>query len=206
MADTQCKTCRRSGEKLFLKEEKCFGQKCAMSRKPYAPGRQSKRRSPLSEYGKQLREKQSLKFLYGLRERQFANVVNEAMRKGGTNIVAFLLQLLELRLDNVVFRLGLAKSRSAARQMVSHGHICVNGRKVTIPSHRMKTGDSVSIRTQSIPKKVFADLDIWLKKYSAPLWLKIDRASKLGEVIKEPDVELTELGINVNAIIEFYSR
>lgn len=160
----------------------------------------------MSEYGKQLREKQSLKFLYGLRERQFVNVVNEAMRRGGTNIAAFLLQLLELRLDNVVFRLGLAKSRSAARQMVSHGHICVNGRKVTIPSHRMKTGNSVSIRTQSIPKKVFADLDVWLKKYSAPLWLKIDKASKLGEVVKEPNVELTELGINVNAIIEFYSR
>lgn len=160
----------------------------------------------MSEYGKQLREKQSLKFLYGLRERQFVNVVNEAMRKGGTNIAAFLLQLLELRLDNVVFRLGLAKSRSAARQMVSHGHICVNGRKVTIPSHRVKTGNGVSIRTQSIPKKVFADLDVWLKKYSAPLWLKIDKVSKSGEIVKEPDVALTELGINVNAIIEFYSR
>lgn len=206
MADTQCKTCRRSGEKLFLKEEKCFGQKCAISRKPYAPGRQSKRRSQLSEYGRQLREKQSLKFLYGLRERQFVNVVKEAMRKGGTDIASFLLQLLELRLDNVVFRLGLAKSRSAARQMVSHGHICVNGRKVTIPSHRVKSGDNVSIRTQSIAKKVFTDLDIWLKKYSAPLWLKIDKVSKSGEVVKEPDVELTELGINVNAIIEFYSR
>lgn len=206
MADTQCKTCRRSGEKLFLKEEKCFGQKCAMARKPYAPGRQPKRRSPLSEYGRQLREKQSLKFLYGLRERQFVNIVKEAMRKGGTDIASFLLQLLELRLDNVVFRLGLAKSRSAARQMVSHGHVCVNGRKVTIPSKRMKIGDSVSIRAQSAPKGVFTDLDVWLKKYGAPAWLKIDKASKVGEIVKEPDAQLTELGININAIIEFYSR
>ncbi len=154
----KCKKCRRAGEKLFLKGEKCFGQKCPLSRKPYTPGKfgkggKSGRRRPsrgLSEYGIQLREKQKLKFSYGLRERQFSNYVEESKKRGGGDSKAYLFELLELRLDNVIFRFGLTESRAMARQMISHGHIKVNGRKVNIPSCRLRIGDKISIRPQSV--------------------------------------------------------
>jgi len=206
MSNTQCKTCRRAGQKLFLKEEKCFSPKCAVTRKPYAPGRTPKRKPNVSEYGRQLKEKQALRNLYGLRERQFVNAVKKAMQKGGMEISGQLVRLLESRLDNAVFKLGLAKSRTAARQLVGHGHICVNGRKITIPSYQVKKGDKISIRPQSISIKPFSELDTYLKKYNPPLWLKLDKSLKTGEVTKEPDESVTEMGVNLNAIIEFYSR
>ena len=115
-------------------------------------------------------------------------------------------KILELRLDNAVFRLGFAKSRSSARQMVSHGHIVVNGRKITIPSYRLKKGDEIAVRPQSFGKKVFSDLDLVLKKYNPPVWLKLDKAEKIGEVAGFPGVDAIPPDVDINAIIEFYSR
>jgi len=204
MSTTDCKTCRRVGQKLFLKGEKCLSPKCPLTRKHYPPGRRAKRPRPISEYGRQLKEKQKLKFLYGLREEQFANNVKKATRSGGENIGQCLIELLESRLDNVVFRLGFAKSRSAGRQIVGHGHVLVNGRKVTIPSFLVKKGDKVSVRPQSFSKKVFVDLDIWLKKNEPPSWLKLDKQKRTGEVGKKPDK--AEMDVDLSSIVEFYSR
>ncbi len=206
MATTKCKTCRRSGQKLFLKEEKCFTAKCPMIQKAYAPGRRAKRMKMLSEYGIQLKEKQKLKFTYGLREKQFSNYVKEAMKKSDAETDVLIMSLLESRLDNVVFKLGLAKSRSIARQIVGHGHIYVNGRKVTIPSFRTKKGDKISIKPTSSSKKLFTNLDDNLKKYNTPQWLKLDKAKKEGEVIKNLTRDDIETNINLNSIIGYYSR
>jgi len=168
MLDDKCKKCRRANEKSFLKGEKCYGPKCPLGRKPYAPGIFGKgsgkhfRGRGKSEYGLQLREKQKVKFSYGLRERQFANYVKEASKKSGTETSANLFDILESRLDNVVFRLGLAESRSKARQIVTHGHIMINGRRVNIPSCRMRPGDKLSVRPQSEGKGIFKDIDIKL--------------------------------------------
>ncbi len=193
MIDNKCAKCRRAREKLFLKGEKCFGAKCPVSRKPYPPGKfgskSSKRRRPargLSEYGIQLRNKQKQKFSYGLRERQYANYLKEARQKGKGDVRDYLFQILESRLDNVVFRMGFTDSRANARQMVSHGHITVNGRKIDIPSYRSKKGDKISIKTQSINKNNFKDLDIKIKKYNPPLWINLDREKKVGEIISKP--------------------
>jgi small subunit ribosomal protein S4 len=192
MLDDKCKKCRRAREKLFLKGEKCFGPKCSLTRKPYPPGIFGKggkrKRSPrgLSEFGAQLREKQKQKFSYGLRERQFANYLKEAQARGGGNIKTYLYELLESRLDNVVFRMGFADSRSQARQLVSHGHIMVNGKRIDIPSYRTKKGDKISLRPQSVKKSIFKDLEIKIKKYNPPTWINLDKENKVGEIIGRP--------------------
>lgn len=160
----------------------------------------------MSEYGYQLREKQKLKFLYILRERQFKNYIQEALKGKGGDIPARLAEILELRLDNVAYRLGLAKSRSIARQITGHGHILVNGKKITIPSYRVKIGDKISIRPESSSKKIFQDLDIHLKKYQPPVWLEFDKTKKEGKVVGKPQTQDIEVKANLNAIIEFYSR
>ena len=207
MSTINCKTCRRANQKLFLKGDKCFSPKCPVSRKPYAPGKKSKRPKRLSDYGLQLKEKQKLKFLYGMREKPFLNYVKKAMARGGTNIGLRLTEMLESRLDNVVYKLGFAGSRSAAKQIVSHGHIYVNGKKTNIPSRQLKKGDKIAIRQQSLSKKNFEDLDINFKKYNPPSWLKLDKAKREGEIVTTPSLEAkSDLGINLNSVIEFYSR
>ncbi len=160
----------------------------------------------MSEYGFQLREKQKLKFLYLLRERQVENYIREALKGKSGNIISRLAGFLELRLDNVAYRIGLAKSRSVARQLVGHGHIAVNGKKVNIPSYRLKVGDKIGIRPQSVSKKVFQDIDIRLKKYQPPAWLEMDKDKKEGKIVGKPQEEDIEVKTNLNAIIEFYSR
>ncbi len=209
MITSKCRICRRAKEKLFLKGEKCYTPKCPLTVKPYPPGMQKSGKRPRrggSEYGFQLAEKQKLKFLYLLRERQFKNYIQEALKGKGGDIISRLAEFLELRLDNVVCRLGLAKSRSLARQLVNHGHILVNGKKVNIPSFRLKKGDKISIRLQSADKKVFQDIDIYLKKYAPPAWLELDKEKKEGKVKGKPGAEDIEVKTNLNAIIEFYSR
>lgn len=199
MINDQCKKCRRAGQKLFLKGEKCFTPKCPVTRKPYAPGFFGKKRGKhakrgISEYGAQLREKQDMKFSYGLRERQFQNYIKKANSKtsltAGRQVVsdpaAILMELLESRLDNAVFRLGFAESRTVARQMVLHGHIKVNSRKVNIPSYGLKIGDKISIRPESVNKGVFKDIDVKLKKYNPPSWIKLDKEKKEGEILGPP--------------------
>ena len=194
-----------------MKEEKCYSPKCPVIRKSYPPGVQKSKtakrpRKSMSEYGFQLREKQKLKFLYLLRERQFKNYIQEALKGKGIDITSRLAEILELRLDNVVYRLGFCKSRSVARQLVGHGHIIVNGKKINIPSYRLKTGDKIAIRPQSASKKVFQDLDIYLKKYNPPVWLELDKEKKEGKVVGKPSAQDIEVKTNLNAIIEFYSR
>lgn len=187
----KCKKCRRAGEKLFLKGERCFTPKCAIARKPYVPGPAKKsgghRRPSSTEYAINLRENQKIKFSYGLRTRQFDNYVKEAAAKArGGNVKESLYGFLESRLDNAVYRLGLAESRSIARQMVTHGHIMVNDRRVDIPSYRISIGDKISIRPQSAAKAIFKDLDIKMKKYNPPAWIKLDKAKKEGEIMGMP--------------------
>lgn len=206
--NAKCKICRRTGEKLFLKGDKCFTAKCPMTRKPYPPGifGSQKRHEALSEYGEQLKEKQKLKFTYGLREGQFENYIKEAFKKRGVENTLQLVRLLESRLDNVVFKAGFAKSRSVARQLVSHGHILVNGKKITIPSFRVKNGDLIQINPKKAAKTIFSDLDAALKKYQPPSWINLDKSQKSAKISALPSLEESGLGIDLNKVIEFYTK
>lgn len=209
MTDSKCKICRRAGEKLFLKGEKCFTAKCVFNKKPYAPGivdSQRKHRSPVTEFGRQLKEKQKVRNMYGLRENQFANYVKKASaRKGGSPGNA-LYEELERRIDNVVFRFGFAASRALARQMVSHGHITINGRKVTIPSYQIRPGDIVGIREGSRASALFTNIGEKLGKLTYPNWLAIRLETLEGEVKSSPKAERSEMPFDLASVIEFYSR
>lgn len=206
MIDSQCKRCRRAGQKLFLKGERCFGQKCAMIRRPYNPGVHGKSfRGRLSEYGEQLAEKQKVRYAYGISEKQFKNYFKEIVKRKG-NKEEMLVQKLERRLDNVVFRLGWACSRRLARQIVSHGHILVNGRKVNIPSYLVKEGDIIKLKEKSRKSPLFQDLKTVLKKYQTPKWLSLDMGKMEAKVKGQPKLEdLDKIG-EISKIIEYYSR
>lgn len=204
--NARCAQCRREGEKLFLKGERCNLTKCGIVRRGYPPGVHGpKGKIRLTGYGTQLREKQKTKHIYGILERQFRNYFEKAIkRKGDTS--EFLLQLLEMRLDNVVYRLGIGKSRQQARQLVGHGLLFVNGKKVTIPSFQVKIGDVVSIRTSAAAKKVFQNLPQTLAKVEAPLWLALDAEKIEGKVIRKPTKDDVKTQFDLKMIIEFYSR
>lgn len=206
MIDAKCSKCRRAGEKLFLKGDRCYGPKCPITKDAGIPGMHgAKRRRAGSEYGTQLREKQKVKQSYGIRERQFRKYFDAAAKsKGRTS--GILTQLLETRLDNVIFRLGFAGSRSQARQAVGHGHFAVNGRRVDIPSYQVKAGDVITIREGSAGKKIFTDLRAAIKKYEAPEWLSVDKEAVKGEVKRIPNEEDADMPFNLQLIIEFYSR
>jgi small subunit ribosomal protein S4 len=166
-----------------------------------------RRAAPLSEYGRQLREKQTLKAEYNLRERQFAKYVATTLAKGaGTNASEALLQQLERRLDNVVYRMGLAETRKQARQMVSHRHFLVNGKAVNIPSYGTKKDDVVKLRPQSVEKKIFQNAKLALKKYTAPSWLKLDKEQIEAKVLGSPSEEEVAPDVELPLIFEFYSR
>ena len=209
MATTKCKTCRRLGVKLFLKGERCVSAKCSTVRKPYPPGNKGKRRArTFSEYAKELREKQKIRNWYNLSERQFAKYVAIALkkRKSVENTAEYLVQELETRLDNVVFRLGFATSHSKARQLVSHRHFLLNGRVVNIPSCAVKVGDKILIKPSSLGKSVFKDLPSTIKKYEAPSWLKLNKVKMEGEVTGKPSLEEASPIAEISTIFEFYSR
>jgi len=209
MVDSKCKICRRTGTKLFLKGEKCLSPKCPMIRKPYAPGKKGKRRTrPLSEYGKELREKQKLKNWYNLQEKQFRNYVIKALEARGKveDTAAFLIEILESRLDNTVFRLGFASSRANARQMVSHGHFLVNERPIDVPSYKVKTGDKISLKPSSAKENAFRNLAAALKKYTPPSWLKLEAGKLEGKVQKLPSLEESAPPAEIASIFEFYSK
>ncbi len=209
MKEPKCKICRRSGVKLFLKGERCFSPKCSMVRRPYPPGFQNKkRRRFLSDYGKQLREKQKLKNWYNLSEHQFKKYVKGVLERSsrGENASVLLIERLETRLDNVVFRLGFAESRSKARQLVSHGCFLINGKKVNIPSYRVRKGDKIDIRPSFLKKKIFNEIDVKLKKHQSPSWLKSDIKKLKAEVIGRPSLEETAPPVELSTIFEFYSR
>jgi small subunit ribosomal protein S4 len=202
-----CKLCRREGIKLFLKGERCFGPKCAVeaNRKPYPPGQHTQRRRKVSEYGLQLREKQKAKILYGLLERQFRRHFSEAERRTGST-GENLLRILETRLDNVVYRLGFAESRAQARQLVNHGHITVNGRKVDIPSYETKPGDVIGIHPRHRENEYFKTLAEDIKRREAPGWLSLDQQNLTGRVLNVPARNEIDANVQEQLIVEFYSR
>ena len=204
--DARCRLCRREGMKLFLKGQRCFTDKCAFERRGYAPGEHGKsRRVKETNYGVQLREKQKARRIYGLLERQFRHTFTRASEaKGVTGEV--LLQLLERRLDNVVFRLGFAPSRSAARQLVGHGHFKVNGRRVDIPSVQLKAGDEVALREKS-RKLTAVESSLEARKgQGVPEWLELNVAAGSGRVLNIPSRQSIPVPINEQLIVELYSK
>lgn len=205
-AEPKCKKCRREGEKLYLKGEKCLGPKCPVVRRAFPPGQHgptSRRR--LTPFGVQLREKQKAKRLYGLMEKQFSNYFKKASTKSGDTGI-FLKQFLELRLDNVVYRLGFARSRRQARQLVGHGMFLVNGKMVNIPSYQVRPGDLVTIKESKVSKKIFNDLKDRLQKHEVPGWLSLEAKDAKGKVISRPEAEELDKSFDSKLIIEFYSR
>lgn len=203
-AQPVCRICRHVGDKLFLKGSKCV-TKCTLERRPQPPGQVSKRRRRISERGLQLREKQKARYSYGLMERQFQRVFNKAQRIPGItsdNLVV----LLERRLDNVVYRLGFADSRPQARQLVSHGHILVNGRKTNVPSALVKEGDIIGWRGGSKKSEYFKLLAETIQSRSQPNWLTLERENMVGRVVSLPTPDEAGVPFDGKAIIEFYSR
>lgn len=202
---SSCKLCRRERQKLFLKGIRCYTDKCALERKPYVPGQKAKMRLIESEYYKQLREKQKAKRYYGLRERQFRNYYKQAVRrKGITGEV--LLQLLETRLDNVVYLMGFAVSRSQARQLVSHGHIAVDGKKVDIPSYHVKEGQTISVMPSSAEIPPILEAKESAGSISIPEWLKVDIKNLKGQVLRMPEREEIKAPVNEQMVVELYSK
>ncbi|MDI7275791.1 MAG: 30S ribosomal protein S4, partial [Anaerolineae bacterium] len=190
-----CKLCRREGEKLYLKGEKCYTDKCPVSRRSYAPGLHGRRgqfRRKVSDYGLQLREKQKARRIYGVLEAQFRRYFSEAERQAGVTGTN-LLRMLEQRLDNVVYRLGFGASRNQARQQVLHGHIEVNGRRVNIPSYQVKPGDVVAVRERSRRLPEFRDLPQVLEQRGVPDWLSLDAAHLSGRVVSPPPREAIDI-------------
>lgn len=200
-----CRLCRREGIKLYLKGDKCYTDKCTIDRRGYAPGQHGQRRRKVSEYGLQLREKQKAKRFYGLLERQFRRYYQLASKKKGITGESLLI-LLETRLDNVVFRLGMGASRNEARQLVRHGHFTVNGRKVNIPSYRVKPGDLVAVRKKSMESLRFKELAELAQDRTAPAWLDQDAKNMQGRVLRFPTREDIDTPVEEHLIVELYSK
>lgn len=203
--DAVCRLCRREGDKLFLKGDRCFSPKCAMERRPNPPGPVRRFRAKESDYGNQLREKQKVRRIYGVFEKQFRRYFGRAQRmKGvtGTN----LLVILESRLDNVVYRMGFADSRAQARQLVRHGHFDVNGRKTNIPSFLVKPGDKIVVRDRSKGNAYFKERVQNFDGSKVPGWLSSEVANFAGSVVAEPTREDIDFTLNEQLIVEYYSR
>ncbi|MFO0711725.1 MAG: 30S ribosomal protein S4 [Sandaracinus sp.] len=200
-----CKLCRREGEKLFLKGDRCYTDKCAFDRRPYPSGQHGQRRVKVTEYGIRLREKQKVRRIYGILERQFRKYFAEADRvKGVTG--ENLLSLLERRLDNVCYRLGFSATRADGRQLVRHGHVLVNGKAVSIPSFLVKKGDKITIHTRSREMgRVKTSVD-GVDRRGVPEWLELDKGALAGTVRDNPVREAITLPIKEQLIVEFYSR
>lgn len=207
--DAVCKLCRREGEKLFLKGERCFTPKCAFEKRAYAPGMHGKfgssRPGRESDYSKQLRAKQKARRVYGVLERQFRRYYGMAQRRRGLTGIN-LLQILETRLDNVVFRLGFGSSRSQARILVSHGHFMVNGNKTDVPSYVVKQDDVVTVREESLAKPYFKGLREEAEGRTVPTWLARDLNALSGRVLRLPERAEIDGNLNEQLIVEYYSR
>jgi small subunit ribosomal protein S4 len=201
-----CRLCRRAGQKLYLKGEKCYTPKCPVERRPYPPGQHgTQRRRRLSDRGLQLQEKQKARYIYGLMEQQFQRFFAEAKRQKGVT-GENLVKLLESRLDNVVYRLGFADSRRQARQIVRHGHIAVNGRKVDIPSALVRPGDVVGWTARGQKTALFEMAKEQAGSRTLPSWLELDAAAMTGRVTGEPKPEEIGVPFNTASIVEYYSR
>lgn len=204
-----CKLCRREGEKLFLKGERCYTAKCAIERRAYPPGEHGRsaqfRRRRESDFARQLRAKQKARRIYGVMERQFRRYYEESLRRRGLTGLN-LLQVLESRLDNVVYRLGFASSRKQARLLVTHGHFNVNGRRTDVPSMLLAPGDKVSVREGSRKRKFFRELRDIAAERTVPDWLRRDVESLSGEMIRLPERLEIDGNLNEQLIVEYYSR
>lgn len=198
-----CRRCRREGMKLFLKGDKCYTDKCPIARRAFAPGQHGQNRKKLSNYGVQLREKQKVKSIYGILEAQFRRYFEEAERRKGIT-GENLLQMLERRLDNVVYRLGFAVSRAQARQIVRHGHILVNGHKVDIPAYEVKVGDVISVKEKSRQMQVIKD-NLEANR-NVPDWLQLNKDNFEGTVVALPKREHIDIPIEEHYIVELYSK
>ena len=204
--DAVCRLCRREGMKLFLKGGKCFTDKCPIEKRNFAPGQHGKdRKAKVVGYGLQLREKQKAKRMYFTQEGQFRNYFEKAARSKGVT-GELLLQQLERRLDNVVFRLGFAVARRQARQLVRHGHVTVNGRKVDIPSYQVSAGEEIAIRETSNKLAVIEGAKEFASHQAPPNWLEVDRDASKGRVLALPKREDINLPINEQLIVELYSK
>ncbi len=204
--DPVCRLCRREGMKLFLKGAKCFSDKCPIEKRNFAPGQHGKdRKAKIVGYGLQLREKQKTKRMYFTQEGQFRNYFEKAARgKGVTG--EMLLQQLERRLDNVVYRLGFGMSRRQARQLVRHGHVHVNGRKVNIPSYEVSVGEEITIRESSRKLPILEQAKEFASHQNAPAWLEIDRENFKGRILSLPKREEIQMPVNEQLIVELYSK
>lgn len=201
----KCRLCRREGTKLFLKGDRCFTDKCAYDRRPYSPGQQGRLRKKTSDYALQLREKQKVRRMYGVLEKQFRNYFKKAdLTKGvtGTN----LLRLLEQRLDNVIYRLGFANSRDQARQLVRHGIFMLNGHRVNVPSMQVRAGDVVEVREESRKVPVIQEAQEVIARRGCPDWLEVDGAAFKGTIKAVPQREDIQFPINEQLIVELYSK
>ena len=204
--DPVCRQCRRIGEKLFLKGERCYTPRCAVDRRKSPPGDNIPRRRRASEYSLQLREKQKARFAYGVLERQFRKYFQAAREQPGIT-GDLLLQQLERRLDNVVYRVSFVDSRRQGRQMVNHGHFVVNGKRMDIPSYQVKPGDVIAWKRSNGSRPEFVEaLTEGLPKRPVPAWLKLDEANLTGEVLSLPDVSEIDSTVDARLIVEFYSR
>jgi small subunit ribosomal protein S4 len=198
-----CRLCRREGQKLFLKGERCYSVKCAIEKRNFAPGQHGQSRKKLSEYGVQLREKQKAKRFYGLQETQFRNLFDKAVKKKGITGENLLI-MLETRMDNVVFRLGFASSRKEARQLVTHGHFTVNGKKLDIPSAIVSPGDVIKVKEKSTNSPKFQEIKEM--SISVPTWLTVDVETLEGKVISLPRREDIDTPVAEHLIVELYSK
>ena len=203
--DAACRICRREGDKLFLKGDRCYSDKCAIARRTYAPGQHGQGRKKLSEYGQQLREKQKTKRYYGLLEKQFYHYFELAEKMPGM-AGENLLKLLESRLDNVVYRAGFAMSRPEARQLVNHAHFTVNGKKVNIPSYRVKPGDVVAITEKSMSNEKFKAVLEANASRPALNWLSLDKAKGQVTIVNLPERSEIDLQVEEHLIVELYSK
>jgi small subunit ribosomal protein S4 len=203
--DAVCRLCRREGLKLFLKGSRCYTKKCSFERRPTPPGQHGVRRRKVGDYGLQLREKQKVRRVYGVLEKQFRNYFVEASRHSGVT-GEYLLRSLELRLDNAVFRLGFAPSRAAARQLVAHGHVAVNGVPTNIPSYRLRIGDKIEVRESRRGREIFKTVRETLPSHQAPDWLSLDPANLAGSVLALPRRDQMPLEFNEQLVVEYYSR
>jgi small subunit ribosomal protein S4 len=200
-----CRLCRRAGEKLFLKGERCFTPKCGVEKRRKTPGNQPQRRRRVSEWGLQLREKQKARQWYGVLERQFRNYFASARRMPGVT-GSNLLQLLERRLDNIVYRVGFADSRAQARQWVLHGHFTANGRKVNIPSYRVRPGDVIAWKGASKEKEFAESALRSVGQRILPDWIEVDRSTMQATILRNPEAADVDTRVDTRMIVEFYSR
>ena len=203
--DDSCRICRREGEKLFLKGSRCYTDKCAITRRAYGPGQHGQKRKKQSEYGMQLREKQKAKAFYGVLESQFRKYFEEAERSKEITGLR-LLQILESRIDNIVYRLGLATSRAEARQLVRHGHFTVNGKKVNIPSYLTKVGDVISVKESDQNAENFKAIIESTESRPVPTWLESNLTNKTGKVVALPSRDEIDLNVQEHLIVELYSK